>query len=346
MNKFFIAAALAAAGGVVRVLPGLGERKRRVEETVPVEMRTPLLYLSLPTTSDKAVRRIRRLPLDALTRMPDGVVKFVLNAKVAGRETLQVQMYTLGKRARPSPCVLWIHGGGYVIGSAAMSQSTGGVVARELGVLVVSPEYRLAPEHPFPAALEDCYTALKWIHDNAEQINVDPGRIAIAGESAGGGLAAALAQLAHDRGEVPIQFQLLVSPMLDDRTVLREMHHGTGEFVWTPDKNEYGWTAYLGQRPQVHSAPEYAAAARREDLSGLPPAWIGVGDLDLFYAEDLEYARRLEAAGVDVEVHVVPGMPHAVDTMVKDSPAVDAFNQSKVEALRRALLPAEATTDG
>lgn len=345
MNKFYIAAALAAAGGAARVLPGLRERKRRVQETVPVEMRTPLLYLSLPTTSHKGVKRIRKLPINALFRMPDGVVMFTLNAKVPGRETVQVQMYTVEKRPRPSPCVLWIHGGGFVIGNAAMSQPTGGLVARELGVLVVSPEYRLAPEDPFPAALEDCYTTLKWIHDNADEINVDPTRIAIAGESAGGGLAAALAQLAHDRGEVPIQFQLLVYPMLDDRTVLRELHHGTGEFVWTPDKNEYGWTAYLGGPPQRDSAPEYAVPARREDLSGLPPAWIGVGDLDLFYEENVEYARRLEEAGVDVELHVVPGMPHGVDTMIKDSPAIDAFNAAKVAALRAALIPDDATTD-
>lgn len=337
MNKFFLAAALAAAGGVARVLPGMLERKRRVAATVPVEMRTPMLYASLPTTSHQGVKRIRRIPLDPLFRLPEGVHKAVVNAKAPLRATVPVQLYRPEKRVHPSGAVLWIHGGGFVIGSAAMAQPMGGRVAKELGVVVVSVEYRLAPEHPFPAPLEDCYTALKWLHDNAAELDIDPTRIAIAGESAGGGLAAALAQLAHDRGEVPVCFQLLVYPMLDDRTVLRQQHEGTGEFVWTPDKNRYGWSAYLGAPPTLDSAPEYAAAARRDDLSGLPPTWIGVGDLDLFYAENLEYARRLEEAGVEVELQVVPGMPHGIDGMVRGATAITAFNDSKIEALRRAL---------
>jgi acetyl esterase/lipase len=212
-------------------------------------------------------------------------------------------------------------------------------VATELGILVVSVDYRLAPEHPFPIPLEDTYTGLRWLLDHADELGVDRRRIAIGGPSAGGGLAACLAQLAFDRGEVPLVFQLLVYPMLDDRSVLRDDQAGTGDFMWDPESNRFGWTCYLGHPPWADAAPDYAAAARREHLFGLPSTWIGVGSLDLFHAEDVEYAARLRSAGVDVELVVVPGMYHGADTLprVVDAPSMVAFNQSKLNALKSAI---------
>ena len=175
----------------------------------------------------------------------------------------------------------------------------------------------------------------------ADELGVDPARIAIGGNSAGAGLAAALTQLAADRGEAPVCFQLLVYPMLDDRTVLRPDHGGTGTFVWTPRSNEFAWTSYLGHPPGDHDARPYAVPARREDLTGLPPAWIGVGDLDLFHAEDLAYADRLRAAGVPCQVHVVAGMYHGADAFFRTSAAMTAFRAAMKDALSAAL-----STDG
>jgi acetyl esterase/lipase len=214
-----------------------------------------------------------------------------------------------------------------------------GRVARELGALVVSVDYRLAPEHPFPTPLEDTYTGLRWLHAQARELGVDPARIAIGGESAGGGLAASLAQVTLDRNEVPVRFQLLVYPMLDDRTVLRPDHGDAGDFIWDPRSNRFAWTSYLGRAPVADGAPLYAAAARREDLTGLPSAWIGVGSIDLFHREDVTYAERLQDAGVAVELLVIPGMYHGADGFpgVAKSPSMTRFNQSKLDALRAAL---------
>jgi acetyl esterase/lipase len=205
--------------------------------------------------------------------------------------------------------------------------------AAELGVLVVSVDYRLAPEDPFPAGLEDCYSALQWLHDEAGSTGVDPARIAVGGDSAGGGLSAALSQLARDRNGPAICFQLLEYPMLDDRTVLRAGTEGRGRFLWTPESNRFAWTAYLGRSPIEGDAPLYAAPARTEDVSGLPPAWVGVGDLDLFHDEDVAYAERLRVAGVPCELDVVPGMYHGADSIMPSRPTSRSFRDRMTAAL-------------
>ena len=206
-----------------------------------------------------------------------------------GHPGTHVYVYDTPTRPRPTGVLLWIHGGGYVMGDPRGDHDVCSQHARDLGIVVVNVDYRLAPEHPFPAALEDCYAALRWVHENADELGIDPSRIAVGGGSAGGGLAAALAQLAHDRGEVPVCFQYLVYPMLDDRTTLVRKRPRT--LVWTPGANLFGWTSYLGHPPGLEESRPYAVPARREDLSGLPPAWIGVGDIDLFYEEDVAYAE-------------------------------------------------------
>ena len=206
-----------------------------------------------------------------------------------------------------------------MLGKPEGSQGRNQSLASELGCVVVSVDYRLAPETPHPGPIEDCYAALKWMHAHADELGIDPARIAVGGESAGGGLAACLALLARDRGEIPLVFQLLIYPMLDDRTVTEaEPHPFAGAFIWTRDSNRFGWTSLLGCEPGGDEVSPYAAASRATDLKGLPPTFIAVGSLDLFLEEDLEYTRRLLRAGVSTELHIYPGAYHAFN-MVPDA---------------------------
>ncbi|MEJ3651594.1 alpha/beta hydrolase [Actinomycetes bacterium KLBMP 9759] len=313
----------------------------RALEAVLPELRGPrLTRIPLDIRSDVVVRLLNALPTPQAAVEAGVELTTRTAAGRAGHPPVQVHVYATAERERPSGALLWIHGGGYVLGDAAGDHALCSRLARDLGIAVVSVNYRLAPAHPFPAGLEDCYTGLRWLHDNAEELGIDPHRIAVGGESAGGGLAAALAQLAHDRGEVPVCFQMLVYPMLDDRTTLD--HSQPRTLVWSPASNRYGWTAYLGHRPGAAEDRPYAVPARREDLSGLPPAWIGVGDLDLFHAEDIAYAARLADAGVPCHLEAVTGMYHGVLSLLPDAPAVVAFRRSATDALAAALAPARA----
>jgi acetyl esterase/lipase len=228
---------------------------------------------------------------------------------------------------RPTPALLWIHGGGYVIGTAQQDDDLCRRFARDLGVTVAAVDYRLAPEHPYPAPLEDCYAALTWL---AKLPAVDPARVAIGGASAGGGLAAALAFLARDRGEVSPTLQLLAYPMLDDRS--GSTPENPNYRLWSPKSNRFGWSAYLG-----NADPQVAVPGRRDDLSGLPPAWIGVGTHDLFHDEDLAYADRLSAAGVPCQVEVIPGAFHGFDAIVPKASVSRSFFASQCASLRSAL---------
>lgn len=234
----------------------------------------------------------------------------------------------------PGSALLWIHGGGYVIGHAAQDDELCRRYSRQLGITVASVDYRLAPEHPYPIPLEDCYSALTWL---TELPSVDPARVAIGGASAGGGLAAALALLARDRGEVTPVAQLLVYPMLDDRTVDRRGLDNPGLRLWNHSSNKFGWSAYLGD-----ADPEIAVPARRQDLSGLPPAWMGVGTFDLFHDEDIAYAERLTAAGVPCEVEVVDGAFHGFDGILPKAEVSQRFFASQCAMLRQALAPSAA----
>ncbi len=257
-----------------------------------------------------------------------------------GAPDVRVLLYQPVTEATALPALLWIHGGGYVIGSADQDDLAVKSIVSTVGCAAVSVDYRLAPETPHPGPVEDCYAALKWLYTHAGELGVDSARIAIGGASAGGGLTAALALLTRDRGEVPLIFQLLIYPMLDDRTAsdaaLAEPHPYTGEFIWTAASNHFGWKALLGQEPGGPTVSPYAAAARAEHLEGLPPTFISVGALDLFLEEDLEYARRLMRAGVPTELHVYPGAFHGFD-MVADAKVSQAFVRDRLDALARAF---------
>jgi len=237
----------------------------------------------------------------------------------------------------PRSTLLWLHGGGYILGTPEQEDLMVKNMVSAIGCVSVSVDYRLAPETRHPGPVEDCYAALKWLHTHASELRVDPTRIAIGGSSAGGGLAAALGLLARDRGEIPLAFQLLIQPMLDDRTcTLTEPHPYTGEFIWTREANRFGWTSLLGQEPGLPDVSPYAAAARAEHLEGLPPTFISAGALDLFLEEDLEYARRLTRAGVPTEFHIYPGAYHGF-RMVADAQVTQTAARDQLAALKRAL---------
>jgi len=187
------------------------------------------------------------------------------------------------------------------------------------GCVGVSVEYRLAPETPYPGPLDDCYAGLAWTFAHARELGADPARIGINGISAGGGLAAALALLARDRGELPIAFQLLQCPMIDDRQITPSSRQDN-LLVWTRDSNAFGWESYLGARYGTDDIPPYAAAARAHDLSDLPPALVITGGADGFRDENIDYARRLGQAGVPTDLTVIAGAPHGVQMFIGTTP--------------------------
>jgi triacylglycerol lipase len=254
-----------------------------------------------------------------------------------GAPDVGVAIYTPRKRDGHLPCIFHIHGGGYVSGSAAGLGAAHRSLALEANCVIVSVDYRLAPETRFPGAIEDCYAALRWLFGHADELGVDARRIGVMGESAGGGLAAALALLVRDRGEYALAFQHLIYPMLDDRTcVTSDPHPFVGDFIWTPQSNAFGWTSLLGVPPGSPGVSPYAAPARAETLAALPPTYIATGALDLFLEEDLEYARRLTRHAVPVELHVYPGAYHAFNIAPDAQVAISARRDS-LAALKRGL---------
>ena len=215
-------------------------------------------------------------------------------------------------RSGKGPGILWIHGGGYVTGMAAMVYySRGRMLAKKYGGVVISPEYRLAKKAAYPAALEDCYAALKYMYDHAVELGIDRSRIIVGGESAGGGLAAALCLYARDQGEIPISFQIPLYPMLDceDTASSRDNHaHG-----WNTKKNHWGWGLYLRDLYGTDRVPPYASPSRAVDYSKLPPCYTYIEDGEPFYDETLTYVRKLQEAGVKASVDVFPGNIHGFD---------------------------------
>jgi len=251
----------------------------------------------------------------------------------AGAPEIPALLYRYTDRGPPRAALLHIHGGGYVAGNALRDDEAMRILAGNLGLVILSVDYRLAPETPFPGGHEDCYAALVWLQRNAEALGVDPARIGIRGNSAGGGLAAGVALMARDRGGPAIAFQLLLYPMIDDRT---GVHPYAGEHVWPLAANRFGWRSLLGHEPGIAGVSPYAAPARADNLAGLPPAFIAVGALDLFVDENIDYAKRLIAAGVPTELKVYPGAYHGFD-LVPGAKVADDCKRDMQNALARGL---------
>ena len=216
--------------------------------------------------------------------------------------------------ATPGPAVVFLHGGGYIFGHIDLFDGPVSRYVSASGVPMLSVEYRRAPEHPFPTPTEDAYTALQWLAEHAAELGVDPGRIAVMGDSAGGGMAAALTILARERGGPAIARQILIMPMLDDRTTAPDPHIAP-YLVWSYEDSRTAWPALLGDLAGGPDVPATAAPARLQDASGLPPAYIEVGQIDVFRDEDTAYATKLSRSGVPVEFHLHPGAPHEFDSI-------------------------------
>lgn len=275
------------------------------------------------------------MPLAPAPKTPEDIS--IENIFIAGRDDqtkIRLRVYKPKTIGALKPVLVWLHGGGYIIGKPEMDDLSCIQYVRQVGIVLVSVDYRLAPKHPFPAGLEDSYAALKWVDSHSQQLGIDPKRIAIGGASAGGGLAAALAQFTKDRQEIKPVFQLLVYPMLDDRTVLRADIDDSQSPAWSQKSNRFGWESYLRVKCGAQEVPAYSVPARRPDLSGLPQAWIGVGTVDVFHDEDVTYAQRLKECGVECELDIVPGAFHGFDIFDPRLSIVREFKKSQITALK------------
>jgi acetyl esterase/lipase len=250
-----------------------------------------------------------------------------------------VRVYVVdAKPGELRPAILYIHGGGFIMRSAKTALATVQKISSAHDCVVVNVDYRLAPETPFPGALNDNYAALQWLHDHADELGVDRMRIAVMGESAGGGLAAMLTLAARDRGEIPINQQILIYSMLDDRTGSGvNVQPWMGRYVWTAKANQIGWSSFLGVSAGSISVPAGSVPAREENLKGLPPTFIAVGSADLFANENIDYARRLLNAGVATELYVAPGGFHGFDEMLPESAIATQFSNTVNAAIHRAF---------
>lgn len=295
-------------------------------------------FSSMPELGDKTLPAFRQMMGGMVKpRLPSPTVQEVMVPGPA--HAPQVKIFVIG--ATPGarkPLLFHTHGGGFVLGSAADDVPNLQKIALDHDCVVVTVEYRLAPETRLAGSLEDNYAALRWVHRHAKDLGVDVGRIALKGESAGGGHAAMLAIAVRDRREFKLCQQILIYPMLDDRTgSSRPVPAQMGRFMWTPAMNRYGWTSLLGVQAGATPAPANTIPARVTDVAGLPPTFIGVGSIDLFCMEDLEFANRLIAAGVSTEMDVVPGAYHGFDTVVPEAPLSVRFQGSWNAALKRAF---------
>ena len=305
---------------------------------VDPELRPTLEAFPPFVLSNEALASLRESMAQAIP-VPEGALqpeeRFVPGP--TGAPDVRVLIWRPAGAAGALPAIFHIHGGGYIIGTPDMIAPEHRELVPTLNCVVVTVDYRLAPEAPHPAPIEDCYAALKWTFENAAGLGIDPQRIGVSGESAGGGLAAALALVARDRGEVPLAFQHLIYPMIDDRTCTTvDPHPHAGTHIWTAECNLFGWTALLGKAPGGLDVDPYAAASRAADLKGLPPTYLSVGALDLFLDENLDYALRLTRAGVPVELHVYPGAYHGFE-MVPEARVTLAAKRDSRDALARFL---------
>jgi len=313
-----------------------------ITDRVDPELRDGLDFFSADMLDLTDIPGTRARFKNQFANLPAAIVEGVISEDrqipgPQGAPEVPVRIYRPRGRRPVLPALLWIHGGGYVIGDVDGEDASARHLAKTVDCVVVSVEYRLAPEHPFPAPIEDCYAALTWLFGQSPHLGVNPARIAIGGGSAGGGLTAGLALLARDRSKVKPCFQLLIYPMIDDRNVTPSSFAITDPRIWNRQSNLLGWKAYLGREPGGQGVSPYAAASRAIDLTGLPPAYLATGTVDLFLDENIDYAQRLMQAGNAVELHVYDGAYHGFDLVVPEADVSRRCVSGYESALRRAL---------
>jgi acetyl esterase/lipase len=303
------------------------------------------LTLNPPFQLPEDLKKARRIPPNDAPRSPQ--VR-IADRQIPGADgqSMELRVYEpADKKGGVLPALLWLHGGGYVLGDPRVDDGICQNFVEAAGCIVFSPDYRLAPEHPFPAGIEDCYAALVWVAGNAAELGIDVQRIAIGGPSAGGGLTAALALLARDRGGPSICFQMPLYPMMDDRNVTPSSHEITHPAVWNRANNLAAWKMYLGEHANGEISP-YAAPSRAQSLAGLPPTYTCVGQLDPFRDETLEYVARLAQDGVDVEFQLYPGGYHAFEHSVPDAEISKRTKDGYLNALTRAFRGQSGNSEG
>ena len=306
------------------------------ESRAPLDQLLQVMPGSFNAVPDIVARRATVEQLFGMLTPPENPNVLVEDRSIpgpAGDPGVSVRVYRPRTASGVLPGIYVIHGGGMVLGTLDSEDAGATRLSDALGAVVVSVEYRLAPEHPHPAPVEDCYAGLVWMAAHAGELGVDPARIAIYGGSAGGGLAIATALLARDRHGPALRFMMPIYPMIDDTNTTPSSHEITDIGIWDRDGNIEAWSWYLGGKP----ADQYAAPTRAEDLTGLPPAFIDVGTVDLFRDEDIAFAQRLMQAGVPCELHVNPGSYHGSETFAPDAALSKRIWTARIDALRRAL---------
>ncbi|MEY2569758.1 MAG: hypothetical protein QOE63_108 [Acidimicrobiaceae bacterium] len=319
---------------------------RQPKELLDSELASLIEPFAWITYNDETIPEMRQLLGEAAPESTGAVERS--DVIVAADLDIVVRVHRPWEVAADAPAILSMHGGGYVIGNRNLDDQRLERMCSTLGCIGFSVEYRLAPEHPYPAPLEDCYTALRWLFEHADDLGVDRSRIGVTGVSAGGGLAASLALLARDLGEFRLAFQALECPMLDDRQRTPSSQLD-GLPMWSREANAFGWRSYLGPRYGTTDVPAYAAPARARDLAGVPPTFISVGALDGFRDEDVEFATRLYQAGVPTDLHVHAGAPHGfhmfAGTALADRANDDLDRWLAAQLARSATAPSAAPED-
>ena len=296
-----------------------------VSRLLDADIRAVLELFPFPAINTETLPIMRSALAAPGPELSDGVIRSIVHIPgAAGSPQIALRVHRPARATGALACLVWMHGGGLVMGVAGMDDARFDVWCARHNMMAVSIEYRLAPETPFPGPIDDCYAGLQYVADHAVDLGIDPSRVGVGGASAGAGLAAALTLMARDRGGPTISSQLLVYPMIDDRQITVSSSWDVP--IWPASSNTFGWTSYLGEAKGTDGASAYAAPARATDLSGLPPAIIVVGGLDGFVDEDLDYARRLNSAGVSVEFHLYPGAPHGFDALAPASAPAAQLN--------------------
>lgn len=311
-------------------------------DLIDPEMRGPLdqLLEALPggfnAIPDIVQRRATLAQLLTATKAPPNPNVTFSDRAVPGPDgapDITVRIYRPLSASGTLPGIYYIHGGGMILGNVEGEDWAASTICEQVNAVVVSVEYRLAPEHPHPAPVQDCYAGLTWMAGNAAELGIDSARLAIYGASAGGGLTIATAMMARDRGYPAVRFQMPIYPMIDDRNETPSSYEIADVGVWDRAGNIEAWQWYLGDG----KADDYAAPARAENLAGLPPAFLDVGTVDLFRDEDIAFASRLMQAGVPTELHVSPGAYHAAETLAPEAALSRRIWERRLDALRRAL---------